>query len=269
MEDNFQSYYSNSSQSKKPSLKGLIGLTLNEIHWRLHPQALSSRQRMKKYKNLHQGESCVIIGNGPSLKRMDLSWLKNRYTFGLNRIYLLFPELGFTTTYFVSVNRLVLEQSGQEIEKIKIPKFINWRWKNYLKLTDQMVYLRHPRGRELNFSKNPGEKIWEGSTVTYVALQLAYYMGFTTVYLIGVDHNFKTQGSPHKVIVSEGEDPDHFHPDYFGKGFKWMLPDLKRSEQAFQIAKEVFESGGRRIIDATLDGKLDIFSKIDYRSLIE
>ena len=57
-----------------------------------------NRSRLEVYRDLHRGKRCFVIGNGPSLKQTDLSLLKNEFTFGLNRIYLLFPELGFTTT---------------------------------------------------------------------------------------------------------------------------------------------------------------------------
>ena len=40
----------------------------------------------------------------------DLSLLRNEFTFGLNRIYLMFSALGFQTSCLVSVNDLVVEQ---------------------------------------------------------------------------------------------------------------------------------------------------------------
>ena len=55
--------------------------------------------------------------------------------------------------------------------------------------------------------------------MTYVALQVAFYLGFEQVILIGVDHNFATKGKPNTTVVSQGDDPNHFNPAYFGKGF--------------------------------------------------
>ncbi len=67
-------------------------------------------KHLAQLKDIHAGKRAFIIGNGPSLKQTDLSRLRNEFTFGLNRIYLMFPELGFHTTYFVTVNDLVIEQ---------------------------------------------------------------------------------------------------------------------------------------------------------------
>ena len=40
-----------------------------------------NRERLLSLKNTHQGESCFIIGNGPSLKAQDLEALKNNHIF--------------------------------------------------------------------------------------------------------------------------------------------------------------------------------------------
>ncbi len=98
-------------------------------------------------------------------------------------------------------------------------------------------------------------------------MQIAYYMGFEKVILIGVDHSFETKGKPHTMVVSEGDDPNHFDPCYFGKGFRWQLPDLRTSELAYRIAKYHFENAEREILDATVDGKLQVFPKVDYYQL--
>jgi len=218
-------------------------------------------------KDKHQGERCFIIGNGPSLKNTDLSLLKDEVTFGMNRIYLLFDRVGFVTTYYVSVNDLVIEQSAHDIVSLPCPKFISWRTRDLIDFTDDMMFL-HSRGEPM-FYTDITKGMWEGATVTYVAMQIAYYLGFREVILIGVDHSFATQGEPHAAVVSQGEDPNHFDPQYFGKGFRWNLPDLERSELAYRVAKYQFERDGREIIDATVGGKLQVFRKVDYQTLFK
>jgi len=87
------------------------------------------------------------------------------------------------------------------------------------------------------------------------------------VILIGVDHNFQTKGKPNETVVSEGDDPNHFNPGYFGKGFRWQLPDLETSERAYTMAREAYQKAGREILDATIGGKLQVFPKVAYDSL--
>ena len=197
---------------------------------------------------------------------MDLRLLRGEFTFGLNRIYLLFPELGFTTTYHVVVNPLVIEQCAEEIAALPVPKFIAWEGRDMLRPDPQTVFLRSCYTR-LGFSTVPWHHIWQGATVTYVAMQLAYYMGFRQVILIGVDHRFTTRGAPNQVVISDGEDTNHFSAQYFGSGFRWHLPDLEASEVAYRLARERFRATGREILDATVNGKLEVFPKIQYEDL--
>jgi hypothetical protein len=238
-----------------------------EILWRFHPDAVVSRRRIRSLKNIHQGERCFIIGNGPSLKHHDLSLLKNEKTFGLNRIYLLFDEIGYETTYHVVVNRLLLEQSVDEIAKLSVPEFVSWHSRDTIDFRSNIRYLRSIDQSGPRFFTNIENGIWEGATVTYVAMQLAFYMGFSKVILLGVDHSFQTKGKPHTAFVTSGDDPNHFSPNYSGEGFRWNLPDLECSELAYRIADHVFRTSGREIVDATIGGKLDVFSKVDYVSL--
>lgn len=231
-----------------------------------HPWRLESMNRLRSYNNVHKGERCFIVGNGPSLKLLDLSFLKHEFTFGMNRIYMAFDEMGFKTSYYVSMNDLVVEQCASDIQKMDIPRFLSWRARKWIKLEDgiQFIYSTYTGPR---FSTDVTGRVWESATVTYVALQLAYYMGFETVYLIGVDHNFVTQGIPNSTVVSQGDDPNHFNPGYFGKGFRWQLPDLETSEIGYCMAKTAFEADNRRVLDATHGGKLTVFPKVNYTDL--
>jgi hypothetical protein len=92
-------------------------------------------------------------------------------------------------------------------------------------------------------------------------------MGFSKVILIGVDHNFASQGTPNTTVVSSGADPNHFSGAYFGKGFRWQLPDLETSERGYANARHAFESDGRQVVDATIGGKLTVFPRVPYDSL--
>jgi hypothetical protein len=231
------------------------------------PRWSAGLERGRSLKDAHAGQRCFILGNGPSLSRMDLSLLRNEVTFGLNRIYLLFDRMGFETTYHVVINQLVIDQCADELDALTMPRFVNWRARGRVPDRDNVIYLLDPLDYSLGFSRAPMGRIWEGSTVTYVAMQLAYFMGFETVILIGVDHNFAAQGKPDEMVVSSGDDQDHFDPGYFGKGFRWQLPDLETSALSYRLAKLHFESQGRRILDATMGGKLDVFPKVDYASL--
>lgn len=246
----------------------------------LHPWRRASIRRLAALKDACKGQRAFIIGNGPSLKQTDLSKLRNEFTFGLNRIYLMFPELGFPTSCLVSINDLVIEQCAAEMAALEIPKFIAWRSHRHfishqasvisrqLPITNyQLPTFLYTTYTGPRFSRDVRGRVWEGATVTNVALQLAFHMGFEQVILIGVDHNFASKGDANKTVVSEGDDPNHFSAAYFGKGFRWQLPDLDTSEIGYRLARDAYQKAGREVLDATVGGKLAIFPKVDYSSL--
>jgi len=234
----------------------------------LHPWRRESRRRLASLKDSHKGERCFVVGNGPSLKNTDLSKLKDDFCIGMNRIFLAADELGFCPNILVCVNDLVVEQSVEEFNSLQMPKFFSWRARKWLKM-DPWSHFIYTSYTSPKFSKDVTGRVWEGATVTNVCLQLAYHMGFSEVIFIGVDHSFATKGKPNTTIQSQGDDPNHFSAAYFGKGFRWQLPDLETSELGYRMARQAYEQSGRRILDATIGGKLDIFEKVDYLSLFE
>lgn len=235
----------------------------------LHPWRRESMARLVGLKDIHKGERAFIIGNGPSLKKTDLKKLEKEYTFGMNRIYLAFPELGFSTTYFVCINDLVIEQCADDIVKLPMPKFLSWRSHRYFTGKTPIPTFLYTTYDNPSFSRDVRHRVWESATVTYVSMQLAFHMGFKEVVLIGVDHTSHIQGLANSTVVSQGDDPNHFSPAYFGKGFRWQLPDFQTSEIGYRLARQAFESAGGRILDATIEGKLTVFPKTSYASLFD
>ena len=260
----------------------------------LHPWRRESIKRLAALKDIHKGERCFIIGNGPSLKRTDVSKLRNEYTFGMNRIYLAFPEWGFRTSFLVSVNDLVIEQCVDDFLALDMPKFFSWRSRRFFPNLPTYQSTNLPTYQSTNlptyqspisnlqspiflhttytgpkFAADVTGRLWEGSTVTYVCLQLAFHLGFEQVILIGVDHSFASKGEPNTTVISNGDDPNHFDARYFGKGFRWQLPDLDTSEVGYHIARQAYEAAGREVLDATVGGKLQVFPKVEYGKLFE
>jgi hypothetical protein len=234
--------------------------------YRLSKRGRESRRRLEELTGRYAGDRCFIIGNGPSLGSTDVARLLDCYTFGLNRGYLLFDRIGGPTTFLVAVNPYVIEQFGADLLAAGPPTFMSWRSRRHIPRGADVVFVR--RARRFTFSKDVArDGAWEGATVTYVAMQLAYHMGFREIVLIGVDHHFATTGPPNELVTSQGADTNHFDPDYFGPGVRWELPDLEMSERAYRLARDRFIADGRTILDATVGGHLTVFPKVAFKSI--
>lgn len=224
--------------------------------------------RLNFLQNRHVNERVVLIANGPSLNKMDLSFLKNEITIGLNKIYLGFSKFKFYPRYYVAINQKVIEQAHEEIKRLNCIKFISNKSVHLIPENALTYHINtmHPPKR---FCTDISKGVHEGWTVTYAALQIAYYLGFNKVVIIGMDHNFSYTGKPNEEQVVKDEDINHFCANYFGYGQKWDNPDLEHSEESYHFAKTVFEQDNRQIIDATVNGCCQIFAKADYKKIFK
>ena len=213
----------------------------------------------------HQNDRVVIVANGPSLNWMDLSFLRREIVIGMNKIFLGFRTFGFYPRYYVAVNRKVIEQSVDQIRAMNCVKFIS---KHGAKLLPEnaLTYHIETQSPPARFCRDISDGVHEGWTVTYAALQIAYFLGFKEVVLIGLDHRYEYQGAPNEARQLDGPDPNHFSTEYF-RGQTWDNPDLARSDESYRIARQEYEKTGRRIIDATVDGACKIFEKSNYRTI--
>ncbi|MDE3184134.1 MAG: DUF115 domain-containing protein [Bacteroidota bacterium] len=225
---------------------------------------LNCRPSLFQYQNIHKGQDCFIIGNGPSLNKTNLSLLNDFYVFGLNKIHLIFDKHPLDLTYHVAANPLVIDQTKEELKNniYNCPSFLSYEASTNIENNIKNVY-KILTNAPWSFYKDITQPISEGYTVTYVAMQIAFYMGFENVYLVGMDHNFKQSGKPNEEQHHKEEDVNHFHPDYF-KGHQWHLADLEGNEASYAMARHQFHANGRNIYDATIDGKLTIFPKVNF-----
>ena len=242
------------------------GLLLRRLRWDVRPQAWSSRQKLRQWKDRFTGQKAVIVCNGPSLLDTDLSLLEGVFTFGLNKINLLFEKSSFRPSCIVSVNPLVLEQNADFFNQTDIPIFLGTAGIRHIHARQNVAFLHAVQERR--FARDCTVSIFEGFTVTYVALQLAFHMGFSRIALIGCDHNFATKGPANKLVTAKGSDPNHFDPNYFANGAKWHLPDLAQSELSYHLARVEYEAAGRSLVNATVGGKLELFPHTDLKTFV-
>jgi hypothetical protein len=276
MEDYIRDDYTIPHNCPKPSLSTLVWRTIQYRAASIGIYLTENERRIASYKDIHKGERAFILGNGPSLNHCDLRLLKDEITFGVNSIFLNYETMGFHPTYYVVEDVFVAEDRASEINAYHGPiKFFGNYLRYCLSDSDNTLWL-NVRFRYddypgfPHFSRNALRMVWTGGTVTYICLQLAYYMGFSEVYLVGFDHSYTISPNAQvsgTEIISTSDDPNHFNPNYFGKGYRWHDPKVDRMEKAYAKAKQVFESDDRKICNATVGGKLEVFERVAYLSL--
>lgn len=242
----------------------------------------ADREKLSSLKNKFKGKRCFIIGNGPSLNKIDLNLLKSEYTFGVNGIFYKTKEMGFKPTFYVVEDYHVMQDNVDEIVDFNCEyNFFPARYKKHFKgkMRDNNTFFHlnegfyiegGPNYEKPRFSYDASSRLYCGQSVTIVNLQMAYYLGFDEVYLIGMDFNYDLPSTAivdGDVIESTEDDINHFHPDYFGVGKKWHDPKLHNVLKNYEMCKFAFEQDGREIINATVGGKLEVFNRVDFKDL--
>lgn len=245
------------------------------------PRSLVDSADLASFRDRHRGERVVIIGNGPSLNDCDLTKLKGEYTIAVNGIFYAAERMGFDPSYYVVEDTAVMRDNLDAIKAYEAGhKFFPSIYRRLVGEAPNVSYFMmnrgfyEPRSPDFcvpKFSLNPEQRMYSGQSVTIINLQLAYLMGFAEVVLIGMDFSYTIPDSADvagDVITSRGDDPNHFHPDYFGAGKVWKDPKLDRVLANYALAKEIFEADGRRIVNATKGGRLELFERVEYDSYI-
>jgi len=215
--------------------------------------------RLNRFRDCHRGERIVLVCNGPSLNQTDFTLIRNETSMGLNKIYLGFKRFGFYPRYYAAINPRVIHQGAGEIGRLNCIRFLRDLGTENPLPESALTYFIHSIP-EQRFHQDLFRGFFEGYTVTFAALQIAFYMGFSDVVVVGMDHRYIYEGSPNEPRELTGPDPNHFDPGYFS-GHTWDNPDLANSENFYAMAREAYEAAGRRIIDCTVDGACSVFEK--------
>ena len=226
---------------------------------------------LKKYKNIHSGKRVFIIGNGPSLQIEDLEVLHKHkeICFGFNRIYRVYNRTNWRPNYIGITDIDLLADCYKDLEimesevfwgdcfwRINVPKEFSHVKTIHLELQD--YYPNYP-----DFSDDISKGVYWGYTVTYdIGLQVAAYMGFTDIYLLGMDHS---------VIGSVSDNRNHFITDYYAKEEKGKynkrIFERDKLTKAYEKAELYSRKHGFRIYNATRGGSLEVFERVDFDSL--
>ncbi len=157
-----------------------IRCIIGRLLWDVKAESWRSRKKLKTLKNTYRGQKAVILCNGPSLLKSDLSLLDGIYTFGLNKINLLFEKSDFRPSCIVSVNPHVIDQNAAFFNGTSIPLFLHYKATKKID-SRKNVHFLHSSDMKKKFAQDCSISIYLGVTVTFVALQLAYHLGFSQV----------------------------------------------------------------------------------------
>lgn len=263
------------------SYRAALGTHLKIIGCRLlkklHLSSLSSRMKqIQQAKGRHTGERCFIIGNGPSLRLEDLEKLRsnNEYTFASNGIFLLFDQTEWRPTYYTCIDSGGFQKLAQmyDVSCGEFPEkeaYLSSKIQpKRLTGKERFCYIdhgNHTKTRMLTRNmKREGDvsvTVYDMFTVTNMAIEIAMYMGFREIYLLGVDCDY----SKDRIHVVETSLDDHIRHN-LGKR-RMMDYTVSFMRDAYACMEHAARKEGVKIYNATRGGKLEAFERVDFDSI--
>ncbi len=220
--------------------------------------------KLKEFKNIHMGKRCFIVCTGPSLTVDDVNKLKDEYTFGMNSIIKLFNKTDWRPTYYTIADVVAEDMLNKNPEYISLKsRFISSVIARQANLSDIDIvypiigYDIFKNGKPKCFSDDIYNMVYAGATVVYDIMQIAVYMGFKEIYLLGCDCNY------------HGEKR---HSDCVGYDKEIGVITTKTElliMETYKVAKKYCDAHGIKIYNATRGGKLEVFERVDFDTLFE
>ena len=229
---------------------------------------------LKNFKDIYIGKRCFIICTGPSLTIDDLEKLSKEYTFSMNSIVNIYNKTSFRPKFY-------LIQDGKVEKKLR-NKLINCHNSEYktmfvgignvygngISISKRTATRYYPKAYYYNndfayhcydmyyhdfarveYSMDCSIEIKDGFTVTYAALELAIYMGFKKIYLLGCDSN------------RSGHIDSESNPSL-------KMQTLDRNIQAYTYIKDKIKGKNIKIYNATRGGMLEVFERVDLDDIV-
>ena len=257
---------------------------IETIHRYLLQREYQNSEDSRYLKSLHDkfhGERCFIIGNGPSLRPEDLDKLVGEVSFAANRIYHIFSQTIWRPTFYVSTdNDVISAEIGQIKASGTYEKFLNYKAKKYGRVAaDNLHYINVNGLFKINKNDVCPDKVSNDlshhcsqfGTVTANSIELAIYMGFSEIYLLGVNHSYSvTMGKDGKTNRDESVKSNYFagiENTQGHAGLPVMFTDA--SNNAYVLLKKYADGKGIKIFNATRGGKLEVFERVDFDKLME
>lgn len=193
------------------------------------------------FKNLHKNKHCFIIGSGPSLSGLDLSPLRRRLTFGLNRSFMAYEG----AYYHCCMDERLFDLYPEELKNTRyLFTLENRPWGIPIKLLGAS-----------GFSWDLEQGFYSGYTVSYFALQIAVYMGFDRIFFLGLD------------LKNTNEKTHFFGKDFHSKDHD--TTEYPKMISSFQLACKELADSNIKVYNCSETSKLECFPFMSFEDAIK
>ncbi len=262
------------------------------------PDLAAEVEKNIKYKGIHKGERCFIIGNGPSLKEQDLSVLGDEYVLTCNQIMRnpVFPSLRTNYHFWADPSFFALSPDRPEdMEILEVMLSVNtegnrpvnffaqegYDFAKRFNLQEKLDIAFYSHRLELTDDFNNGihfDKFTPNlHTVVHYAVAMAIYMGFSEIYLLGCDCTNVITAANTRLMAGDGAEYAYKISENEKKRMMnrnnaiSMEDELKSFYEVFKgyrVLRDICEKSGIKLYNCTAGGLLDCVERKKYEDVI-
>ena len=231
-------------------------------------------EKMKQLKGKYTGKRCFIVATGPSLSMDDLALIEGEITFGMNSLCGIFDKTNFRPTYYAIQDKAVYKKMKPYMEKYNVDNLLvgianthnigfsdedldtHSSWIGFplnaaYHLGDMIYHDKY----YVKYSSNAYKQVYDGYSITYSLIQLAHYMGFSEIYLLGVDCNYK-KGQVNHIFEYGDKYSEHHDSQY------------QRMIKGYELLAEMKNKLPYKIYNATRGGMLELFPRVKLEDVV-
>lgn len=249
----------------------------------LDPSVRQLDARLQTLAERRGSNTCIIVGNGPSLRHHDLAsitgvdfWMCNLAFHGLS-------ELGINPSFWVMADRLAVRKHGHALLSLqrergfsllmplrarfeRLTRSDNVYWFRTIKMNPTELSHRDVK----NTVQNDPTRVFLTKTVTCVMAHLAMILGYRKIILVGCDAYGLPDEAGRWMPVSE-QSPLHFSTKYPSVGeLSWY--DRHRLSYAHRASYLVLTSlapfYGTQLINSTAGGSVEVLPRLPLESAL-
>lgn len=238
----------------------------NIFDWTLYVDEYKN-DRIAAMKDKYKGERCFIVATGPSLTMSDLEVLRENHEFciSMNSIFKCFANTKWRPNQYVVVDADAISWwGGKELEVEQ--KFVadSQMYFDYETLGEDWYVFHSVFGRESLsgdvFSDDFSVKAYHSGTITNICIQLAVYLGFSKIYLLGVDFSHENGKAYHFHDTLQEREAAYGQEEMVEIVYRYSLKE-------YQTSRRYADNHGIKIYNATRGGKLEVFERVDFDSI--
>lgn len=224
--------------------------------------------KLKQLKNKFEGKRCFIIATGPSLNIKDIRLIKNEFTFAMNNVCLLYDKTDWRPDFYGIQDKKVFKKLKHILldnpERVFVSQHIAKEIKNreiFGQFPLNSYYMqydyRYTKKLPIKFSKNSHRVVYDAYSITFSLMQIAVYMGFKEIYLLGTDCNQEVGKKNHFIESGHIED------------IKKLKTSAVRNIYAHQKINIFCKKNDVKVYNATRGGSLEVYDRVNLEDIIK